>query len=244
MSIVVFQHEELEHGGRLGEVLRDEGHRLEVIRLYDGDEVPVDLDDVDGVVSMGGTANVDETEKYPWIQPEMDFLKRAVEAEVPVVGVCLGCQLLAVAMGGEAGPMEGIEAGWDPPVESSFFGTMDPILAGIPWRTRPVHMHGYEVTSPPAGGTPMPLQSSSMSKVQAFRVGFNAYGFQYHFELVRNDLAAILEDSRDWLASAGHDAEAIKRQCDEHYSLYRHLGDRLCRNLATLVFPLDKRRSA
>lgn len=244
MAIVIFQHDPLEHAGRIAEVLRDEGHRLEVVRLYDGDETPVDLDNVDGVVSMGGHQNVDEADEHAWMRPEMDFIKRAVEAELPVVGVCLGAQLLAAALGGEVAKMEQAEIGFEPVVESSFFGTIDPILAGIPWRMNQLHLHGYEVTKTPPGGTPAPLQSSSHCKVQSFKSGFTAYGFQYHFEFDRRHLDAVLEDSRGWIAEQGFDVEDIRRQSEEHYSLNRHLGDRLCRNLATLVFPLDKRRSA
>lgn len=244
MAIVVFQHDALEHAGRLGDILRDEGHRLRVIKLHEGDSVPVDLDDVDGVISMGGTMDVGEEDKHPWMKPELDFIKQAVDAKVPFVGVCLGAQFLAAACGGEVGKMEdGAEIGWAP-IESSFFGTIDPILAGIPWHWTVLHLHGCEVKKAPPGGTPLPLQSSDRCKIQCFRVGFNAYGIQHHFELDRRSITALIEDGRDWIRDNGGDADAILKQADEVYPLWRHLGDRLCRNLATLVFPLDKRKSA
>lgn len=243
MAIIVFQHDPLEHAGRLGEVLRDEGHRLEIVELYDGDPVPVDLDNVDGVISMGGPMDTDEKDRHAWMRAELDFIKNAVDAKLPVVGICLGAQLLADACGGEVGKMERIEAGWAP-VTSSFFGTVDPILAGIPWKTTQLHLHGCEVTTPPPGGTPAPLQSSEACKCQVFKTGFNAYGFQHHFELDRKGLTAVIDHARDWLAKHDVDADAILKETEEHYGLWRHLGDRLCRNLATLVFPIDKRQSA
>jgi len=96
---VIFQHDELEHAGRIGDTLRDEGHRLRVIKLYDGEAVPPDLDDVDGVISMGGTMDVGEEDKYPWMRSELDFIRQAVDAKLPFVGVCLGAQFLAAARG-------------------------------------------------------------------------------------------------------------------------------------------------
>lgn len=243
MAIVVFQHDPLEHAGRIGDTLRDEGHRLRVIRLDLGEPVPPDFDDVDGVISMGGSMDVGEQDKHAWMQPEIDFIQEAVDRRVPFVGVCLGAQFLAAACGGEVGKMQTPEVGWAP-IRSSFFGTIDPILAGIPWEMTVLHFHGCEVTKAPPGGTPMPLQSSDLCKAQCFRVGFNAYAFQHHFELDRASIRALVDDSRDWIAKCGGDPDAIVRDMDAHYPLWSHLGDRLCRNLATLVFPLNKRVSA
>ena len=242
MAIVVFEHHPLESTLRLGEVLRDQGHKLRVIKLYEGGEVPGDFDDVDGLIVMGGPMNVDETDKYDWMQPEIDYIKAAHEKELPVIGVCLGAQLIAVALGGEVAKMEKPEVGISP-VTESFFGTVDTLLSGLPWDTPQFHIHGCEVTQAPAGGTPLPLSSTPACKIQAFKVGFTTYGFQYHFECTRDAIDAWLTDADNvaWLEGAGVDLAAVKASVEEHYDMYRHLGDRLCNNIATLCFPLDKR---
>ena len=87
----------------MGETLRDYGHQLRVVGLYRGESVPDDLDEVDGVVSCGGSGSaIDDTLEY--LAPEMACLRAAHEAGIPILGLCLGCQILARALGGEVGP--------------------------------------------------------------------------------------------------------------------------------------------
>ena len=104
MALIVFEHHPLETTGRLGTVLNQHGHKLRYVRLHRGEAVPTDLDDVDGVIAMGGPMNVDEVEKHDWMQPEMDYLKAAHDANLPVLGICLGAQMLAHALGGKVAP--------------------------------------------------------------------------------------------------------------------------------------------
>ncbi|MEO1236588.1 MAG: type 1 glutamine amidotransferase [Planctomycetota bacterium] len=240
MAIVVFEHHPLETAGRLGHFLNQDGHRLRVVELHSGDAVPPDLDDVDGVISMGGPMDTDQADDYAWMNPELEYLKAAHEANLPTVGVCLGAQLIAVALGGEVGRMEQAEIGLGP-VKSSFFGSTDPIHLGFPWDTTMFHAHGCEVTQPPPGGTPVPLSSSPKCKCQCYRVGLNTYGFQYHFEWTRRTIELVLQDDPDFYGKGEHTIDEIALSLDTHYDAYRHLGDRLCANLAALMFPLDKR---
>ncbi|MBB6430152.1 type 1 glutamine amidotransferase [Algisphaera agarilytica] len=240
MAIVVFEHHPLETAGRLGNVLNEHGHKLRIIQLHNGDSVPFDLDDVDGVICMGGPQNTDEVDQHDWMQPELDFIKNAHDADLPVVGICLGAQLIATSLGGEVGHMDTPEIGFGE-VESTFFGTTDPVLIGVPWKTTMFHAHGCEVTKAPPGGTPIPLQGSKACKCQAFKVGLNTYGFQYHFEWTRQMLDMILVDDPDFYGSGTATVDDLTLSLDQHYDTYRHLGDRICNNLATLMFPLDKR---
>lgn len=248
MPLLILQHDELEHAGRLGDILTDLGHRLDVRKLFAGDAVPLDLDDTDGVISLGGAFNAyrdaeDATEEPAWLQPEKDLLKAAHDAELPVLGICLGAQLLAIALGGEVGPLDpehAPEVGFEK-VTSTFFGSTDPLLVGLPWASHPFHLHGQQVTKAPPGGTPIPLQGSKACKVQAYRSGLTSYGFQYHFEWTRSMMVNVLEANAMSLAAAGVDVAAVKSSFDAHYPMSRHLGDRLCQNLAKLLFPIDKR---
>ncbi len=103
MAIVVFQHADECRPGRLGLTLRDHGFRLDIRRVDRGDAIPPDFDNIDGVVSLGGPQYV--TDSHAWIQRELDFLAKAHERGLPVVGICLGAQLIGKALGGEVGPM-------------------------------------------------------------------------------------------------------------------------------------------
>lgn len=240
--IVVFQHHPIEVPACLGDTLRDAGCRLKVVELYNGQPTPPDLDDVDGVVSMGGPMNVDQTDAYPWLTDEMQFISKAHAAGLPVVGVCLGAQLIAAALGGEVAAMPQAEIGWGE-VKLQFPGQTEFLLAGVPWNTTQLHLHGCEITKLPAGG--QILASSKACKVQAFRVGNTTFGFQYHFEWDRQTLDTILDDKdvAEFLQKNSVDPAAIKGECDRFYPMYRHLGDRVCRRLAELVFPVDHRLS-
>lgn len=236
MSVLVFQHTLDEDAATLGQALSLRGHRLHVVRLYAGDAVPPDLDDVDGILSMGGPMNVDEAHQHPWITDELRYLKAAHEAGVPIVGVCLGEQFIAAALGGKVEAMPGPEVGWLN-VQLAFPGTTDPIFAGIGWDTVQFHLHGQHVSQLPPGATL--LASSKACKVQAFKVGQTTYGFQYHFEW---DLKALEVVAGDGLvAKAGSSAQALMQQAQDHYAAYRRLGDRLIENIATTLFATSRK---
>ena len=240
MALIVFEHHPLETADRLGTVLNEHGHKLTIIRLHRGETVPADLDDVDGVISLGGPMNVGEIDDHAWMQPELDYLQAAHEADLPVLGICLGAQLIATALGGAVDKMDAPEIGFAK-VTSTFFGTTDTLHLGIPWDTMPFHAHGQEVNTPPPGGTPAPLSGSKACKCQSFRVGLNTYGFQYHFEWSRKTIEMVVADDPDFYGSGELDTDDLLRSLDTHFENYRHLGDRLCQNIANLLFPIDKR---
>jgi GMP synthase (glutamine-hydrolysing) len=257
MSIVVFQHHPEEGPGRLGEILANQGHHLRYVRLDLGQALPADLDNVDGVISMGGPQNVDEGEKYPWIAKEIAYLKQAHDAGLPVVGICLGAQMIAVAHGGKVGPMmtpvPPVKPGETPPADAPqpkpnpevgwqnvkivFPGTMETIYQGIPWDTMQFHLHGQEVTGLPPGV--MSFCGSKSCRTQAFKIGFKTYAFQYHFEWNQAELTKRAKDP--FVTQAGGNPEAIIADIPKYYDDYRRVGDRLCENIATLLMPVDKR---
>ncbi len=240
MAILIIEHDDLDSSQRLGETLRDHGHKLDVRLVHKGDTLPPDLDNIDGLVSMGGPQDTDQVDEHAWMAREIQLIREAHERGIAVLGVCLGAQLIAAALGGEVGRRETPELGMGR-TTLSFFGTTDPILTGIPWHSVQMHAHGCEVTKCPPGGTPMPLVSSEACKVQAFNVGLTTYGFQYHFEWTKQRCLDIIDHNGKWVEALGASADELKQGVEDHYDQYRHLGDRLCKTIADRLFPLDKR---
>lgn len=240
MAILIIEHDDLDSSQRLGQTLTDHGHKLEVVQVHRGDALPTDLDNIDGLISMGGSQDTDQVDSHPWMAREIELIKQAHETGIAVLGVCLGSQLIAVALGGEVARMDAPELGMAK-TTLSFFGSTDPILTGIPWDTVQMHAHGCEVTKCPPGGTPIPLVASAGCKTQAFRVGLTTYAFQYHFEWTKQRCLDIIDHNAKWVEAMGTTAEELKAGVNEHYDMYRHLGDRLCKTIADRLFPLDKR---
>lgn len=243
MSIIVFQHSALALPGRLGLTLRDHGFRLDVRRpdLAGPHAVPTDLDGVLGVVSLGGPQNVSEQARHPWMKAEMDYLRRAHEAALPVIGICLGHQLLAAALGGTVSAMPRPELGFHT-VSLNTTGQIEPVFAGIAWDCPQFQMHGEEVSSPPPGAAV--LASSAACAVQAFRAGIRTFGFQYHFECGREMIRSFAASDADWLAQAGLSPGDVEQQAERYGEMFSRLADRLCVNLALLAFPLQRKMSA
>ena len=239
MSLLVFQHHPAETTANFGRVLRDHGHRLNVIHLHEGESLPVDLDDVTGLVIMGGPQNVDQTDKYPWLEAEMELIRHAKEAGLPMVGICLGAQLIAKALGGEVAAMEKPEVGFID-VKLSMPKFVDPVMQGIRWQFPGFHMHGQEVTKLPPEA--VPLAMTSQCKYQAFRVGLKIYCFQYHFELDEELIRLFATFPK--VREVGLDEKTILDQMAIHFPEYKRLSDLLSENIALLLLPVDRRAAA
>lgn len=240
MPTLVFQHHDIGRSGRLGEALRDHGHRLRVVRPDRGEPIPPDLDDVDAVVSLGGPQNIDDPpEKHPWMQREMDLLRQAHERMLPVVGVCLGAQLLAAALGGEVKPMPAPEIGLVD-IDIAPSGQTDVVLAGLAWRHAQFCHHGREIAQAPPGA--VVLASSERCRTQAFRAGLRTYGFQFHFEADERMIRALLASAPDDLNRAGVLAADVEKQMQTRYADFDRLSWRLCENIAELLAPIEWRR--
>ncbi len=242
MAIIIFQHSEIGRPGRLGATLRDHGWRLDIRAMHEGGVVPTDLDNVDGVISLGGPQNVDEPrDEWPWMDAEIEFLRAAHERSLPIVGVCLGAQLLAAALGGEVAAMPQAEVGFQT-ISLSPAGHTETLLSGIAWDSPQLCHHMREVKTPPAGA--VVLASSRRCAVQAFRAGMRSYGFQYHFEADQRLIRDLTHEAKDELHGAGYTETEIEQQIETHYADFARLADRLCVNIATCLLPTARLASA
>ncbi len=245
MPILLLQHHDVETPGRLGDSLRNLGHRLDIRRPdRDGiDALPTDMRAFDGLIVMGGPQDMDAPglSESPWLQDEADLIAAAHEAELPVIGVCLGAQVIAHALGGKVEAMEAPEVGLAP-VRLTTAGQINAMMAGIPWESPQFHVHGRQITELPAGATL--LASSDACLNQAFMIGLRTYGFQYHFECDGAMIDAFHPHCSDLFDRAGVTRDGLAEQVGRDYEMYARSADRLCDTIARLAFPFVSRRSA
>jgi len=176
MKILVFQHISIEHPGSFRDVMAAHGHTMHAVELDEGDPIPP-LADYDVLLVMGGPMDVWEEQKHPWLIAEKAAIREWVSAGRPYLGMCLGEQLLATAMGGTVALMTAPpEVGM-----SQIRVTPDPIFAGVPELCTCFQWHGAEVIALPPGARL--LATSPGCRVQAFALGDCAYGLQFHMEL-------------------------------------------------------------
>ncbi|MEV6483981.1 methyltransferase domain-containing protein [Streptomyces sp. NPDC051576] len=180
--IQIVEHAPHEGPYAIGAALDAAGLPTRVCRTWAGDPVPETADDLVGLVVMGGAMAA--YEDFPGRGAELTLLRAALAAEVPVLGVCLGAQLLAVAAGGAGRPGSGAQIGWAD-VRMTAAAHTDALFAAVPERLRVLHWHG-DTMDLPAGATL--LASCDRYPVQAFRIGASAWGTQFHLEV---DEAAV-----------------------------------------------------
>jgi GMP synthase (glutamine-hydrolysing) len=187
VRVLVLQHIACEHPGVFSEVIKARGAEAVAVELDEGEALP-DWREFDAVLTMGGPMGAYDEADHPWLAAEKRLVREAVEDGKPVLGVCLGVQLMASALGAEVGPMEdGAEVGLLP-VELTAEGREHPLFAGIDEPLVTLQWHG-DTFDLPEGATL--LASSPAARHQAFQTGEAGYGVQFHMEVTA-------EMARDW----------------------------------------------
>jgi GMP synthase (glutamine-hydrolysing) len=265
MSIaVVLQHVAHEGPGRIVPIFRDYGIPIQVRNLAQGDEVPTDLDEVRVLIILGGTMGVEDigNPKFPFLAAEVEVLKRMIAVDRPVLGICLGAQLLAHAAGAKVypntrpgptpadPPIPAPEIGWGP-VNFPFPGGTEPIVTGMTDGSMMFHWH-YDTfdlprlppppNAPPPPAPPPPtgnalLSSSKLCKNQAFRFKNRLFGFQYHFEFTEAQIDAVINAGKQDIAKVlGPEGEkTIRQDTTKYYPRYARQGERLLRNFVQFL---------
>jgi len=186
MRVLAFRHVPFEHLGLIAPALESRGIQIEYVDLYGGSPAAAELGRADGLVFMGGPMSANDD--LPYIRRELALIERAAAADKPVLGVCLGAQLMAKALGARVYRNPVKEIGWHP-VRWTEAARSDALLGGLRGPETVFHWHG-ETFDLPAGAKW--LARSETCPHQAFRVGGGLYGFQFHLEVTPEMIA-------DWL---------------------------------------------
>lgn len=195
-KILVCQHVAYELLGTLNPLLKESGFRIKYVNFGRSPEARPSLDDYDGLVVLGGPMNCDEVEKYPNLSHEVRLIQEAIVKKKPVLGICLGAQLMARALGAPVKPNPQKEIGWYP-LSLTNEGEKDPLLRHLKELKNVFQWHG-DTFDVPKGA--VPLASSPLCAHQAFKYGDKAYALQFHLEV---DQAMI----ERWFAVENNQAE-------------------------------------
>lgn len=214
------QHVPFEGLGSIENWLQNGGYEISRTQLFNSEELPK-IDDIDILIVMGGPMSIHDEQEYPWLVAEKEFIRTAIKAGKPVLGICLGAQLMASSMGGEVFPNPLKEIGWFP-VES--VGSQKDSLFTFPEITEVFHWHG-ETFSLPEGA--VRLAKSMACKNQAFQIGSHAIGLQFHLETIPTAAKAIVDNCRGELVEGEFiqsEAEILSATPERYSSINSLMG--------------------
>ncbi|MEN8184939.1 MAG: gamma-glutamyl-gamma-aminobutyrate hydrolase family protein [Myxococcota bacterium] len=224
-KILVFQHVPFEILGTLDPLLKSYGFRIRYVNFDRHPHARPSLEGYDGLVVLGGPMSVDDTEAHPHLSTESELVTEAIERGMPLLGVCLGAQLIARALGARVGPSPDKEIGWHP-VRPTEAGLEDPLLGHLGPSERLFQWHGDAFELPPGA---VQLASSPGCEHQAFRYGERVYGFQFHLEVDERLIERWLRTpvlKRELAGLPGLDADRVRRDTRLHLARSLRLADR------------------
>lgn len=193
MKVQVLQHVPFEGLGSMRPWLEARGAEIEFAHLWRGDALPAH-ETVDLVIAMGGPMSINDEGRYPWLAPEKAWLAEAMESRLPVLGVCLGAQLIAAVLGSPVRPQGYKEIGW-----FEVEGLPNPSGFAFPRRFPAFHWHGETYALPE--GT-VPLARSAACEQQAFQYGDRVIGLQFHLETTPQTMHGLIQRLGDELVPA------------------------------------------
>jgi len=207
-------------GGLFERVVVERGDHLDRWFTANGDAPPGDPGAWDAIMVFGGVMHPDQDAEHEWLAGETSFIQSALGAGIPVLGVCLGAQLVARAAGARVGPARAPEVGWheveltDEAAEDPVLGVLPPRITAFQW-----HYYGFDV---PDGAVEL---ASSPAANQAYRLGDRAWGVQFHPEVEREMLDDWFTEGGDEL---GKPVEVVEEETDRHLGTWNEQGRALC----------------
>ncbi|MGC5363871.1 type 1 glutamine amidotransferase [Streptomyces sp. DT24] len=231
--ILIVQNSATASEGDIGSALREAGVGYDVVHAQK-DRIPDGLDH-DAVIVLGGGQHAADDDLHPCLVEEKELLRDAVERGQPCLGICLGAQILAHAMGAVIHRGTRVNFGFQT-VGLTEAGTRDPLFSGLPEKQRMFQWHADSLELP--AGAQLLAYSDSGSPHQAFRIGERAYGVQYHVEVDDRLLEAWLGAAADAPPGEAVDAPVVaatRADVPLYYSAYRRQVRKLMENFLSLT---------
>ncbi|NUY81970.1 type 1 glutamine amidotransferase [Flavobacterium sp. MAH-1] len=194
MNIHYFQHVSFEGPAYLSQWAISNGHTLIGTAVFENMSLP-DPKTVDCLIVLGGPMNIYEEDEHAWLKSEKEFISAFIKSGKPVIGICLGSQLIASVLGAKVFANHDKEIGWFP-IESTDEAKTHPLFSGIRFDQPVFHWHGDTFELPKGAQN---LFTSAGCANQAFSYGSNVLAFQFHPEVTRQALDAMIENGRDEL---------------------------------------------
>src|SRR5579875_2188732 len=198
MRVLTIVHEQDAGPGVFATPLADAGVEVHAWLVWQQPEPPAGAGSYGAVISLGGSAHPHQQQRFPWLATEKRYLERALTAGVPVLGICLGCELVASVAGAELRHLAEPEIGRRE-VKLTDEGRRDPLLGALPERFAALEWHSYACALP-SGASAL---AHSDSCLQAYRVGESAWGLQFHAEVSDADF-------QHWLDNYEADEDAVR----------------------------------
>ena len=209
-KFLIIQQIAHEDAGVFGAMVSAGGFETVLAKMHAGQPVPPDPREFAGILVMGGPMNVDQTGRYPWLTGQLGLIAAAARENVPVLGICLGSQLAAAALGGRIYAGGKPEIGWYG-VDLTAEAETDKLLMGFPASLDVFQWHGQTFDLPDGA---VLLAGSELFPHQAFRAADCVWGIQFHLEVTEAHVRNWLDVNRDEASSAGVDAEAVIAETD------------------------------
>jgi len=207
-KVLIIRNDAKEGSGQLGRLIAARGIDQGELLGWEADYSTLKPSSYVGLVVLGGAQGAYETDTYPYLADEVRLIQSFIDAGLPVIGLCLGAQLLATALGGEVQQNAVKELGWHD-IQISDKGLNDPLMSGHPESAPAFHFHGDFFTTPPGC---VNLASSGITECQLFRYKENVYGFQYHVEVDQPLIEVMCLNNTEYMAANASNAEAVVDQ--------------------------------